>query len=137
MQFSVRMRPSSASNCFLVIHMRSKAFSSDIVDPPIQQEYWRLTGTIRVTRALFFGNKFWMLLWRRLQKLFIIVVLPATTTELLSGPRRSTSQALMQFTTSSWIPGYSRPIREGRKRISGARLLSAWLMFILDPSGRM
>ena len=57
-QLRVRMRPSSDSNCLLEIHMRSKAFSSEIVEPPIQHEEWRLAGAINVTLVLFFGSMF-------------------------------------------------------------------------------
>lgn len=135
MQFRERIRPSSASNCLLEIHMRSKAFSSEIVEPPIQLENWRLAGAIKVTFVLCFGSKFWMLLCKRPQNDFIIVVLPATTMELWRPALKSMSQALIQLLTNSWIPGYSRPIRDGLKRISGARALSALLMLILDPSG--
>ena len=55
-----------------------------------------------------------------MQKLSIWVVPPATTIELNSVLRKSTSVFMIVEWTISWTPGYSRPIKSGLKRISGA-----------------
>ena len=99
MQFGVKMRPSS-SNPFLEIHILLNAYREVIVEAPHQQEMSLLAGAIRVTFT-FLGNSAYICLWSLWQNVFIWVVAPATTMALLSGCRRSISQALMQLVTSS------------------------------------
>lgn len=133
MQFSVKIRPSS-SKSFFEIHILLNALRDEIVDAPHQHEMCLFAGAIKVTFT-FFGKSYYICLCNLWQNVFIIVVLPATTIALLSGYLRSMSQALMHVVTSSWIPGYSSPIKEGLKRISGALDFSAFPRTILVPSG--
>ena len=133
MQFNVKIRPSS-SKSFLVIHILLKALSDEIVDAPHQQDMCLFVGAIKVTFT-FLGNRGYIYLCNLWQNVFISVVLPATTIALLSGYLKSMSQALTHVVTSSSIPGYSSPISEGLKRISGALHFSAFWRTILVPSG--
>lgn len=125
------MRPSS-SNCFLVIHILLNALSDDTVAPPTQQECCLLFGAISV--GLLSLLSLAICLWSLSQKSRIKVVLPATTMLLNNCLRRSMSHLKMQLVTISWTPGYSRPIRSGLNKISGAAFFSAPI-FIFVPSG--
>lgn len=134
MQFRVKMRPSS-SKSFLEIHILLKAYRDEMVEAPHHVEMCLLAGAIKVTLT-FFEPLYWIFLCSLWQNVFIIVVAPATTIALLSGCLKSMSHDLMHVVTRSWMPGYSRPIRDGLKRISGALDFSAFPSVTFDPSGK-
>lgn len=124
----------SSSISFFVTHILLNAFKLDTVAPPIQQENFLLFGEISVT-FMSLGVNFWMLLCSLSPKPFIKVVPPAMTIELYKVRLRSMSHFLIASITISWMPGYSRPILSGWKRISGAWNFS-YAIFIMLPSGR-
>ncbi len=91
--------------------------------PPIQVEYFLSGGAKILIRISFTANR--CTSCNSLSPNPLVNVLPPESTILpKSDFRRSRSVRLMASTTIWWMPGYSRPMISGSKRISGARNLS-------------
>lgn len=92
--------------------------------PPIQVEYF-LSGGAKILILISFTANLCTSCNSLSPKPLVKVLPPERTIFPNSDFRKSRSVRLIASTTIWWIPGYSRPIISGSKRISGARNRSA------------
>lgn len=92
--------------------------------PPIHVEYLRSGGAKILIRISLTASRCTSCS-NLSPKPFVSVLPPDSTILPKSAFRRSMSVRFIASTTIWWMPGYSRPIISGSKRISGARKRSA------------
>ena len=111
-------------------HTFLKVLSPAKILPPIQVEYF-LSGGAKILILISFTANFCTSCSNLSPKPFVNVLPPDKTIFPNRDFRRSRSVRFMASTTIWWMPGYSRPMISGSKRISGARNRSAPICFLL------
>lgn len=106
------------------MHTFLKVLSPAKMLPPIHVEYF-LSGGAKILILISFTANLWTSCNNLSPNPFVNVLPPDKTMFPKRAFRRSRSVRLIASTTIWWMPGYSRPIISGSKRISGARKRSA------------
>ncbi len=111
-------------------HTFLKVLSPARILPPIHVEYF-LSGGAKILILMSFTANLCTSCNSLSPKPFVNVLPPDKTIFPNSDFRRSRSVRFMASTTIWWMPGYSRPMISGSKRISGARNRSAPIFLLL------
>lgn len=107
-----------------------KVLSPAKILPPIHVEYF-LSGGAKILILISFTANLCTSCNNLSPKPLVNVLPPDNTMFPKRAFRRSRSVRLIASTTIWWMPGYSRPMISGSKRISGARNRSAPIFLLL------